>query len=48
MYVPTLEPTNSKNNEILEIYALQKFTPHALFPVIVVDNYAKNDGPGEV
>ena len=26
-----LEPASSKNNEILEINILQKFTPHALF-----------------
>ena len=25
-----LEPANSKNNKILEINVLQKFTPHAL------------------
>ena len=27
-----IEPASSKNNEILEINVLQKFTPHALFP----------------
>ena len=26
-----LEPASSKNNEILEINVLQKFTPHALY-----------------
>ena len=30
-----LEPASSKNNEILEINVLQKFTSHALYLVTV-------------
>ena len=30
MSVPKIEPASSKNNEMLEINVLQKFTPHAL------------------
>ena len=37
-----LEPANSKNNEMLEINVLQKFTSHALYTACPLQTIMKN------